>query len=698
MKRKRSIKLNIKFKMLTVSFLFILIIAKLFYVSVSNDVDSIDLAEFAQNRNTEEKTLYATRGNIYDRNGEILAFNTNSYTVIAYLSASRTKDLDKPEHVIDKERTAELLSGPLEKSKEEILALLNRDNLYQIELKRGVSELIKNEILALDLPGIGFELGYKRSYPLGDYASYIIGYARKDDTEEINGEMGIEKYFNDTLKGKNGWRKFQKDAYGYQIPNTPVYEEEAQSGANLYLTLDQNIQLIVENAINTLESKYKFKWATISLMDAKTGAILGSASTPSFNLNTRDGLESYLNPLTSYQYEPGSTMKIFSFMDAIEEGIYNGKDTFQSGTITLSDGTKIKDFNNTGWGTIDYDTGFAYSSNVAATKLALKLGTKKLKDFYTKLGFGAKTDIELPGELNGQINFNYESELANASFGQGITVTPVQMLQALSSIANDGMMIRPYIVDRITDDKGNIIKQNERSEVRQIASHDTIEEVKRLMYKVVNEGFESNKLFAPGNVSLIGKTGTAQISSNGGFLTGEFDYIKSFAGLFPYEEPKYIVFISIKQLIGGTNDLAKIVSNVVEEVAKTTNLAEAISDVDSSKIINLSNYISKNTSSTVEDIKKIGLNPIQIGNGDHIINQYPLKSTKMLPSEKVFLLTNDDELKFNDVTGFSTNDIVSLCNLIGLKYHLNGYGKVVNTSLKPGEVIDKNVVLEIDLG
>ncbi len=698
MKRKRSIKLNLKLTMLLVSFLFCLIISKLLFVSVSNNVDNIDLAAFASNRNTEEKTLYATRGTIYDKNGEILAFNTNSYTVIAYLSSKRTTDENKPEHVVDKQKTAEVLAPILEKSEEDIFSLLNRENLYQIELKRGVSELVKNEIVALDLPGIGFELGYKRSYPLGDYASYIIGYARKNDEGEIKGEMGIESYFNDTLKGKNGWRKYQKDAFGYQIPNTPVYEEDAKSGNNIYLTLDQNIQLIVENAINTLENKYKFNWATVSVMDAKTGAILGSASTPSFNLNTLDGLESYLNPLTSYQYEPGSTMKIFSFLKALEEGIYKGSDSYMSGTITLADGTKIKDFNNTGWGVIDYDTGFAYSSNVAATKLALKIGSKKLKEFYETLGFGKKTNIELPGELEGQINFNYESELANASFGQGITVTPIQMLQALTIIANDGVMLKPYIVDKITDDNGNIIEEGKKTELGTVAKKENIDKIRELMHKMVYDGFETSKLYAPDNVSLIGKTGTAQIvGNNGSYLTGDYDYIKSFAGLFPYEDPKYIVYISIKQFIGGNNDIAKIVSNVVEEVAKTTNLVEAINDVDGSKIINLSNYISKNTETTIEDIKKLGLKPIVIGNGKNIINQYPLNSTKMLLDSKVFLLTNEEEILMPDVIGFSASDVTSILNLIGIKYHLNGYGNVTNTSVKPNEKIDRNNVIEIDL-
>lgn len=698
MRRKSGVNFNLKITMLAVSFLFVLIVIKLVFVAISNDVDGIDLTAFANNRNTEEKILYATRGTIYDRNGEILAVNANSYTVIAYLAESRTTDENNPQHVIDKESTAKALAPILGKSEEKILDLLNHEKLYQIELQRGVTEVEKNQIIALDLAGIDFISGYKRSYPLGDYASYIIGYARKDDSGEINGEMGIESYFNDTLKGKNGKLTYQKDAYGYQMPNTPFIEEPAKSGANIYLTLDQNIQLIVENAINTLETDYKMSWATISIMDAKTGAILGSASSPSFNLNTLDGLESYLNPLTSYQYEPGSTMKIFSFMNAIEEGIYDGSATFMSGSVKLSDGTRIKDFNNTGWGEIDYDTGFAYSSNVAATNLALKLGTKKLRSFYETLGFGKTTGIELPGELSGTVKFNYESELANASFGQGVTTTPVQMLQALTTIANEGKMIKPYIVEKIVDENGNVIKQNGRTEVTTVASKETITKIKDLMYKMVYDGFESSKKYAPDNVSLIGKTGTAQIASpTGGYLTGDYDYVKSFAGLFPYEEPQYIIYFSVKQLIGGNNDMASIVSNVVEEVAKTTNLTDAINDVDESKIIDLSSYISNQVETTVEDLKNKGLKPIVIGKGKYIINQYPLKYSNALIGTKVFLLTNDNNYEMPNVIGWSTNEIVSFCNLIGLKYTLIGYGNVTSINMEIGKTIDLNSMLEITL-
>ena len=200
-----------------------------------------------------------------------------------------------------------------------------------------------------------------------------------------------------------------------------------------------------------------------------------------------------MNPLVSYEYEPGSTMKIFSFSSAIEEKLYNGSEMYDSGSIKMSDGTVIKDFNKHGWGRITFDTGFAYSSNVAATLLSRKLKVEKLSNYYKKLGYGSKTGIELANEVDGKINFRYETELATASFGQGITVTPIQMLQALSVITNDGTALKPYIVDKIVDGDGNITYEGKRTELNKVYSKETIDYIKKLVHNVVYDGLNSTK-------------------------------------------------------------------------------------------------------------------------------------------------------------------------------------------------------------
>lgn len=696
MQKRITVKLY-KIILVCVILLFCAIIAKLCYVVLSPKVDNINLSAFADGRNTVEKTLYANRGSIYDVKGNLLAQQVNSYTLIAYLEESRTTDESDPQHVVDKQMTAEKLSPFINTSVEDILKYLDKD-AYQVEFgknAKNLTEIQKKAIEELDLPGIDFITSSQRYYKMGQFAPYIIGYAKPNDDGKITGEMGIEQYYNDYLEGTDGKKIYQKDAYGYQIPNTPSLTEDAVSGANIYLTIDNNVQIIVENAISDLIKAKELEWATLSIMDARTGAIVASASTPTFNLNDLNTIESYLNPLVSYQYEPGSTMKMYSFMAAMEEGKYDGNKTYKSGSIQVAD-VKISDFNKVGWGEITYDTGFIYSSNVASTNLGLELGVGKLKEYYKKFGFGKKTGIELPGELAGQVNFKYKTELANASFGQGITTTPIQNLQALTFIANDGVMLKPYIVDKIVDSEGNVILKNERTELANVVSKETAIKMRDLMYGVVYNGLSS--AYKANNVVLIGKTGTAQIASpNGGYMTGKYDTIKSFAGMFPKDDPKYIVYFSVKQLVGTASDMGVVLSKAVEEIAKYAKITTEESDLDASKIVNIPNYINKDITEfqTFADINK--LEAVILGDGNKIIKQYPLTDQTVVIGNKIFALTNSAEFFMPDITGWSSNEVMTLCKLLNIKCTFNDYGYVDSFNIAPGTKITEEMELIVTL-
>lgn len=679
-------------------FLLLGIILKVLYIGLSKKVDGIDIKTFADNRNTQEDILYAKRGTIYDKNGEALAQTVNSYTLIAYLSEKRSENEKTPQHVVDKEYTAQVLSEHLNADKDAILKQLNKDK-YQVEFGsagRNLSELKKTEIENLELPGIDFIVSTKRYYKMGAFASYIIGYAKTDENGNTKGEMGIEESFNNKLEGTNGKKIYQKDLYGYQIPNTPSITEDPVDGYNVYLTIDNNIQIIIEKAVKNLSTSRQIDWMTFSVIDANTGAIVASASSPSFNPNELDTIKSYLNPLVAYQYEPGSTMKTFSFLASLEEGIYDGSKKFESGKIEVADAT-IRDFNNKGWGTIDYDTGFAYSSNVAATNLGLALGVGKLKTFYQKAGFGQKTGIELPGEQAGKLNFTYKSELANASFGQGITTTPIQTLQAMTILTNNGTMIKPYLIDHITDNDGKVIYKGKRTVVRDVASSKNVKYMNKLLHNVVYEGLTN--YWQPNNVSLIGKTGTAQIASpKGGYLTGEYDYIKSFAGIFPEEDPKYIIYVSVKQMVGTTKDLANTVTTAVEEIANYANINyKGDKEKVESKVITLKNYISKNVEETKTNLENQGLKVTVIGSGDVIVNQNPLKGMKVIKGQNILLLTNKGPYIMPNTYNWSSSDIIAFCKLIKLDYEIDGYGVVKSTSIAEGTEIKPEDKLIINL-
>ena len=338
MKKRATVKIS-KIIILIVAFLFVAAIGKLSYIVLSSKVDGIDLQAKAASIATVEKTLYANRGNIYDVNGELLATTVNAYTVIAYLDESRTTDTENPRHVVDKEYTASVLAPLLSMSEERILELLNRDS-YQVELGpggRGITEVLKKAIEELELPGIDFTSdSKKRYYSNSTFASYIVGYAKENEEGKLVGELGVEGYYDEILSGTNGYTKYLKyTSSDYQIPNTPEDTVPAVDGSDIYLTIDFNIQNKAENAVKAMQDEYKTEWAIFTVMDADTGAIVASATSPNFNPNDTNTITSYMNPLVSYQYEPGSVMKIFSFASAIEEGLYDGEETYQSGSIQV---------------------------------------------------------------------------------------------------------------------------------------------------------------------------------------------------------------------------------------------------------------------------------------------------------------------------------------------------------------------------
>lgn len=691
MKKKVTIKIS-KFIILIVAFLFVAIICKLSYVVLSDKVDGINLKDKSASITTVKKTLYADRGSIYDVNGEELASTVNSYTVIAYLNSKKT-------NVEDKEKTAKELAPILNMTEEKLIELLNK-NLYQVELRPGgygITEVVKARIEKLELPGIDFiKNSKKRYYNKSTFASYIVGYAKVLDDGKISGELGIEGYYDDILSGTNGYTKYLKyTSSNYKIPNTNEDTKKAKDGSDIYLTIDSSIQLIAEKAVSSMKEKFNTDWAVFTVMDAKTGAIVASATNPNFNPNDTNTIKEYMNPLLSYQYEPGSVMKVFSFASAIEEGKYDGEETFKSGSYTLDDGTVIRDSERKGWGTISFDEGFARSSNVAATTLALRLGVDKLSEYYNNLGFGKKTGIELSNEAVGDIEMVYQSELATASFGQGVSVTAIQMLQALSAMTNDGTVIKPYIVDKVVDQNGNITYQGERQVVKKVYSTNTVNKMHEIMKKVI----DINKYWQVNNVSIMGKTGTAQIASpKGGYLTGTYDYIKSFAGIFPADDPKYIVYVAGKKPETNLGSWAKVITTAIEEIASYAKLTESKSDADPSKIIKLDNYISKNLDTTLEELKNKKINIITIGNGKYIINQYPLKNKTLLSGEKLFLLTNDKEIKMENLKGWSLSEVKTYCNLIGLNLEYSGYGYVINQSIEENTILDiNNMTLTIEL-
>ena len=707
-KRKKN---NIKFsKMIILAslFLFVLMIARLSQLALASTIDGIDLQHLSRQRTMRTEVLPARRGSIFSNDGEALAQNVSSFRLIAYLSETRTDNPDRPQHVVDKKHTAYQLSTILDMEEEEIYRLLNRD-VFQTEFGlagRNLNELRKREIEALELPGISFIQTYRRYYPKGNFLSYSLGYARtiteqieERQTEVIRGEMGIELYFDQILSGEDGFRTFQRDLRGYRIADTPEIRMEAIEGKDIYLTIDSSIQFFVENALSNA-AQVGYEWMHITIADANDGSILATATAPAFDPNRRD-MVNFLDTLVSVPFEPGSTMKTFTYMAAMEHGLYNGNATFRSGTFTTSDGTEIGDWNRDGWGHITFDRGFALSSNVGIINIINSgMNATMLRQYFQKLGFGQRTGITLPNESSGNLEFRFETEIFNAGFGQGITTTPIQNIQAMTPLTNDGMLLRPFIVDRIVNpETGEIISQNTREERERVASTQTVQHINRLMDMTVNEPGNTGYHYRLESGELIGKTGTAQIPNprGGGYLLGREEVIVSFSGIYPKSNPEIIIYAAVKRPAGGSQT---VLSNAVRDIVDNVSLHyghDHLGYIEELVEYTLPSFSNQDPNMMRTRLETLGIQTTILGEGSRVIRQYPPRGSIVTNRDTVFLITNDPNLTVPDVMGLSSTVARELLRTLGINVHLENRGFVVYQNIPPGVPITPDMTVTLVL-
>ena len=694
-------------------FLFLVLIGRLCYLClVDYEVGDTTITAFITARNTKEEVIMPTRGTIYDVNGNILANDVISYTLIAYLSEERVDANGNKNYVEDIEDTSNKLASVLGVEASSIKEILERgkeNGKYQVEfgsMGKGLTELVKEDIDELGLQGIDFLKDIKRYYPNGDFASYMLGYTVIKEDEDgnswITGEMGIEEYFNEQLKGSTGYVTYEKDKYGYKIANGREYVEPADDGNDIYLTIDDNIQLFIENAVKNAQEESEAEWVLMVAMDAKTGAILGYAGTPSFDPNLRN-MTSYIDPLATLTYEPGSTMKIFSYMCAIESGNYDGSTTYESGTKTytseIDDSTvTISDWNKKGWGTITFDQGFALSSNIAVANIVeTVINKEELRTCYEDYGFGSKTGFTLNREESGTIDYKYQIEAATAGYGQGITTTAIQHIQALSIIANDGEMIKPYIVDKIVDtDTGKTVFEGKRESLGQVVSSETTDKMKELMASVINGDNTNSTGYAyyMDGYSLIGKTGTAQIYdyTKGMYMAGASDYIYSFSGMFPEEDPEVIIYAAIKRPKDTVNYVAPMVKEVEQNITKYLNIQDSSKDKDEYIV---ESFYNKNISSVRSELESNNIKVLILGDGNKVIDQYPSIGSVIYEEDLVILKTDSFDNKMIDLSGYSRKEVVNILNLLDISYELEGSGYVYEQSILPGEDITDKIIVKL---
>lgn len=688
--------------------LFCLMIWRVIELGLSKEIDGINLKELASQRTTRTDVTVAKRGAIYSSNGDILAQNVSSYKLIAYLDKKRTTNKKKPQHVIDKEDTATKLAPILGMEKDEVLKYLNKENVYQTEFGskgKNLNELTKKKIEDLNLPGLDFIESFRRYYPKGQFASYTLGYARnaEDDNNNsiIKGEMGIEKQYDSILKGEDGYTTYQKDVRGYKIANTPVIKKDAVQGKDIYLTIDSNIQFFVEQALNSADRDYDWDWFHITILDAKSGAVLGTATSPSFDPNKRN-ITNYLDTLVASPYEPGSTMKTFTYMAAMENGVYDGSETYKSGIYVTSDGTEIGDWDRGGWGVISYDKGYAMSSNVGVINIINRhMSSMMLRQYFRKLGFGKKTGIELPNESRGNLEFKYETEIYNAGFGQGITTTPIQNVKALTPLTNDGMLLEPYIIAKmVNSETGKADLENKRTEIERVASSATVKKMLQLMDDCVNGIGNTGSGYRIDSKELIGKTGTAQIANEkgSGYLNGKEDIISSFAGIYPKSNPQIIIYASVKRPSAGSQKpVSNAVKEIVSNISKYYGNSDTVSNAIEIKDYRVPNFVNKKNDQAKSQLEANKINYVFLGNGNKVVKQSPSKGDVITTNDTVYLITNDSGITIPNVVGMSSKVAKDILQKLGVKVKLDGVGYVTEQSAAPRLAITDGMEIVLKL-
>ena len=704
---KSHVNRNVVGRLLQISmaFVFLLFVGRFLYLSISKTIAGENISERVSNLYKRDEILKSVRGAIYDNSGNVIAEDSHSFTLYAILDKSSLDYKGKPMYVVDKEKTAEKLSTVIPLSEKKILKYLHpKHKAYQVEFGTagsGISLATKKKIMAMHLPGIHFDETPSRLYPNGRFASHIIGIAQPFNdkkTHSINliGTMGIEKYFNKVLSGKDGRRIALVDAGEYQLPGGQHSYKAPINGNNIYLTIDSQLQIYLENLLDAVQNKYKPKALTAIVEDVKTGKIMAASQRPTFDPATRKGLnDNWRNILVQDSYEPGSVFKILSITAAIQEGKYNPKEYYRSGSITFN-GSTIHDCNYTGWGAIPFEQAFPRSSNVGMSILVNRLGRHTWRRYLDNYHIGKKTNITLPDENSGLINIHSQIDQAVTSFGQGITVNALQMMQVYSALANSGQMLKPQLVEKIVSSSGKVIKRYKKIKVgKPVYSQETAQTTLKLMRDVVEKEYGTGMTYKIPGKSIAVKTGTAQIAGiHGGYLKGDRNYLFSVVGLTPADNPRYCIYITMKQPQIMSDPPETIMSLIFKPLINRVSVSSKVDMMGEQ--ITIPSVKGQSREQAVRLLEKMGLYVETIGSGNKVEAQSILANTKVNPNSKIIIFTGGI-IRCPNMKGWTIKQVTQFANISKVKVEVLGKGKVYKQSRIPRSILNRNSKVKVEL-
>lgn len=498
-------------------------------------VEHEHFTRLAARKHVKQQTIHASRGSIYDARGELLAGNVPVRTIVADASLVR-----------DPQAVADAVGRHLGLKPGDVLDKLATGSRY-IVLARKVPEItadaLADDLRALGQCGMTFEPEEIRIYPNDSMLCHVVGFTNY----EMRGMDGIERAMDEYLVGRDGYRFIEKDRTGREIVLYRGAERAPVNGCDVYLTIDMGLQQIIEDELDALVQKYTPESASIILMEPRTGAILALANRPHYSPESieADDLEAMKNRAVINMVEPGSTFKIVAAGAALNEGFVE-PDTLifcENGRFHYG-GKSLRDHHP--YGELTVSDILVKSSNIGSAKLAIQLGELKFYEYIRRYGFGEKTGIDLPGEIGGMLHPVpkwSKISITRLPMGHEIGVTPVQMVAAMSVIANGGILVRPHVVRSVVDSEGRLVKENKALAVRRVLQHRVARQISSALADVVSDRGTA-KLAKVEGFRVAGKTGTAQkVDPNGGYTPGK--YVVSFLGYLPEEDPRFVGLVIV---------------------------------------------------------------------------------------------------------------------------------------------------------
>ena len=534
---------------------FVLIVARLFYWQV---IASDALRQQASDQYYLQLTLPATRGQILASDGAPLAMNVPSFLAYA-----------QPKQVISKDVFASEVAPILKTDQLKLLSDISANGRVWVPLAKHVDTDTKNTLQGLHLDGLGFEPTSNRYYPEASMAAHLLGFVGSDQFGNDKGYFGLEGYYDRGLRGQDGYEETEKDVQGAPIPVGEVKRIEPQNGGDLTLWIDRTIQKIVEDRLAQGIAKYGAKQGTVTVMDPKTGGILAMAAYPGFDPRSYTNYDRslYANPIVTSSYEPGSTFKVLVMSGAIQENKVKADTKMDESGPAHVDGYDIRTWNNQYHGPITMAQILEYSSNVGMVWVQQQMGRDNLLKYIHAYGFGEPTGIDVQGESSPELRSDNEwadIDLATSSFGQGIAVTPIQMVRAVGALANGGALMEPHIVRGITDANGKKVEIPPKK-IRQVVDNNTASILTEMMIQAVDLG--EAKWAKPAGYRIAGKTGTAQVP-----VAGHYDPTKtiaSFVGFAPADDPKFVMLVTLTEpssSIWGSETAAPLFFNIAKDM------------------------------------------------------------------------------------------------------------------------------------